>query len=180
MFDFLPGNIASLFVAGALSAVSQVDRPILLILLNKGMPTWGHWVVPRPEDMSYTYPTRATAINTLGGAYVDDFGSAIAEINLRGNTGYKMGGGGLLGGLIGTGDLLMFNLRDMLVQNYHQMRLDAAKAGQDPSEIQLLLVDTLNMTFWLTYPRQFQLQRSKQSPLLYRYNLQLWGLERLL
>lgn len=159
----------------ALGNLSQEDRPIMLIMYG-GLP-WVHWFVPRPEDLSYVYPTRATAINTLGGAYVDDFGSAIAEISIRGNTGYKMGGS-FLG--VGSGDALFFSLRNLLVQGYHAQRLAYAQAGMDPDTIQLILVDTLNMTTFRVYPRNFQLQRSKQSPLLYRFNIQLWGLERLI
>lgn len=158
-----------------LEGLGQEDRPIMLIMYG-GLP-WVHWFVPRPEDMSYVYPTRATAINTLGGAYVDDFGTAIAEISIRGNTGYKMGGS-FLG--VGSGDALFFSLRNLLVQGYHAQRLAYAKAGMDPDTIQLILVDTLNMTSFRVYPRNFQLQRSKQSPLLYRFNIQLWGLERLI
>ncbi len=176
MFDFANSAPDEIVTAmSGLADISQAERPVMLILYG-GMP-WVFWFVPPPEDMSYTYPTRATAINTLGGAYVDDFGSAIAEINIRGNTGYKMGGS--TGGIT-SGDLLMVSLRNMLVQNYHYQRLMYAKAGQDPDIIQLMLVDTLNLTMFKVYPRQFQLQRSKQSPLLYRFNLQLWGLDRLL
>lgn len=178
MLDFSLATPALLAAyAAGLSQLSQAERPVMLILYG-GMP-WLYWFVPPPEDMSYIYPTRATAINTLGGAYVDDFGTAIAEINIRGNTGYKMGGG-FGNGMLASGDLLMVSLRNMLVQNYHQQRLALARAGQDPDTIQLLLVDTLNLTMFKVYPRQFQLQRSKQSPLLYRFNLQLWGLERFL
>lgn len=161
-------------IASSMTGLSQADRPVILLLYG-GTP-WFFWFVPPPEDMSYRYPTRATAINTLGGAYVDDFGSAIADINIRGNTGYKLGGG------IGKGmpgDVLMISLRNMIVQSYHQQRLNLARAGQDPDTIQLLLADTLNYTMFKVYPREFQLQRSKQSPLLYRFNMQLWGLERL-
>ncbi|MCK7579787.1 MAG: hypothetical protein MZV65_31600 [Chromatiales bacterium] len=128
--------------------------------------------------MSYTHPTRASAINTLGGAYVDDFGTAIVDITLRGNTGYKLGLISL--GAIDSGDIALFNLRNALVDQYHQLRADRARSGQDPEQIELLLVDTLNLALWKCYPRQFQLQRSRQRPLLYQYVLQLWGLDRLL
>lgn len=179
MYDFstatTPQLAAELVQTISLEGISQAERPVLLILYG-GLP-WMFWFVPPPEDMSYTYPTRATAINTLGGAYVDDFGSAIAEINIRGNTGYKMGG--MFNGVT-NGDLLMVSLRNMIVQSYHQQRLILSRMGQDPDIIQLMLVDTLNLTMFKVYPRQFQLQRSKQSPLLYRFNLQLWGLDRLL
>lgn len=177
MFDFAnAGSLADIVAATTtLEGLGQEDRPIMLIMYG-GIP-WMHWFVPRPEDMSYVYPTRATAINTLGGAYVDDFGTAIAEISIRGNTGYKMGGS-FMG--VGSGDALFFSLRNCLVQGYHTQRLAYAKAGMDPDTIQLLLVDALNMTTFRVYPRNFQLQRSKQSPLLYRFNIQLWGLERLI
>ena len=183
MYDFAtattPQLAAELVQSISLAGIGQDERPVMLILYG-GFP-WIFWFIPPPEDMSYTYPTRATAINTLGGAYVDDFGSAIAEINIRGNTGYKMGGLGDIGSVsIRSGDLLMVSLRNMIVQDYHQQRLWLAQAGQDPDIIQLMLVDTLNLTMFKVYPRQFQLLRSKQSPLLYRFNLQLWGLDRLI
>ncbi len=175
MFDFATATTPQMAAdaIGGLGGIAQNERPVMLILYG-GLP-WMFWFVPPPEDMSYTYPTRATAINTLGGAYVDDFGSAIAEINIRGNTGYKMGGS-----MITSGDLLMASLRNMIVQSYHQQQLMLSRMGMDPDIIQLMLVDTLNLTMFKVYPRQFQLQRSKQSPLLYRFNLQLWGLERLI
>lgn len=178
----LPGFLGTALLSGAMAGIEQKDRPILLILLDTGRPSWLHWVVPRPEDMTYTHPTRASAINTLGGAYVDDFGTAIAEISMRGNTGYKMG---LIQGVteavgLDAGDVMLFNLRTAIVENYHQRRLDYARGGQDPERVELLLVDTLNLALWKVYPRQFQLQRSRQRPLLYQYVLQMWGLDRLL
>ena len=177
----LPDVLGTALLSGAMATMEQKDRPILLLLLDGGFPLWMHWVVPRPEDMTYTHPTRASAINTLGGAYVDDFGTAIAEISLRGNTGYKMGlveGGVDIG--LDSGDVMLFNLRTAIVDNYHQRRLDYARGGDDPERVELLLVDTLNLALWKVYPRQFQLQRSRQRPLLYQYVLQMWGLDRLL
>lgn len=185
-FDFslggFGGTLTNALLAGALTAIPQADRPIVLLLLRNGLPAWLHWVVPRPEDLAYTHPTRASAIQTLGGAYVDDFGSGIADITLRGNTGYKLGLIQTTGQSWGpdAGDVMMINLRNMLVFNYHQQRLDLAKSSQDPNQIQLLLVDVLNAAVWLVYPRSFQLQRSRQRPLLYQYTLQMWGLDRLL
>jgi len=172
-------GIATALVGMTSLGLSQTDRPIMLILWG-GIP-WVHWFIPRPEDMSYRYPTRATAINTLGGAYVDDFGSAIVEINIRGNTGYATGGS-IFGSSLKTnsGEVAMFSLRNMIVQNYHEQRLAYSKLGMDPDTIQLILVDALNMTSFVVYPRDFQLQRSKHSPLLYRFNMQLWGLDRLI
>lgn len=175
MFDFAQNALTVAAVAG-LSGLGQDERPVILSLYG-GMP-WFYWFVPPPEDMAYTYPTRATAINTLGGAYIDDFGAGIPEINIRGNTGYKMGGG-MGQGVQSDGGVLMASLRNMIVQSYHAQRKAMAAAGQDPDTIQLMLVDTLNMAMFKVYPRQFQLQRTKTSPLLYRFTMQFWGLEQL-
>jgi len=178
----LPDFLGTALLSGAMASIEQKDRPIQLIMLDNGFPSWMHWILPRPEDLSYTHPTRASAVNTLGGAYVDDFGTGIVEISLRGNTGYKMGMLQDITGAIGldAGDVMLFNLRTAIVDSYHQKRLDYARAGQDPERVELLLVDTLNMALWVVYPRQFQLQRSRQRPLLYQYVLQMWGLKRLI
>jgi len=178
----LGGLIGSALTSGALASIDQTERPIVLMRLNGGLPRWMHWVVPRPEDMSYTHPTRSAAIHTMGGAYVDDFGSGITQISLRATTGYKMGSIQDVTGAVGlaAGDVMLFNLRDALINAYHQERKDLAANQQDPELVQLLLVDTLNLAVWVVYPREFQVQRNKQRPMLYQYVLSLWGLERLL
>lgn len=179
--EWVPGGVGDLLITGALATMDQGDRPIMLMTMVDGFPAWAHWMVPRPEDMTYSHPTRSSAINTIGGAYVDDFGTGIADITVRGNTGYKMEiVDAMTGGTFKSGEMLFLNLRDFVVGRYHELRYARAQAGQDPDGIELLLVDTLNTAVWVCYPRSFQLQRTRQSPFLYRYTLQLWGLEKLL
>lgn len=180
----LPSPIMDLvtFGTGALATIlatmGQFERPISLLLMDKGEPVWGHWVQPRPEDMTYRHPSRASAIHTLGGAYLDDFGEGIVEISMQATTGYKMG---LIGAAAGrlSGDAAMFNLREYVMVEFHRLREAAAADGGDPEEIQLHLVDTLNNAYWVVYPMDFQLRRSNRSPLLYRYIIRLVGLQRL-
>jgi hypothetical protein len=176
------GILGTALVSGALASIDQTERPIVLLRLNNNVPRWLHWVVPRPEDMSYTHPTRAAAIHTLGGAYVDDFGPGIVQISLRATTGYKMDILQNLTGAVGlaAGDVMLFNLREALINAFHQERKALADNKQDPEGVQLLLVDTLNLAVWRVYPREFQVQRNRQRPLLYQYLLTLWGLEKLL
>jgi hypothetical protein len=179
------GQVAALAAAAALP---QRSRPIFFLLMEAGVPRWGAWLQPRPEDLSYNYPTRATVIQTLGGAYVDDFGEGVCEIALSGTTAYKQGPLSNLGlgeiwddlGLnLEQGDLMFVSMRDWLVKRYHDLRLAHANAGLDPNLVQLIWVDTLNLTAWVVYPLVFGLRRSRNRPLLYQYHMRMVGIEQL-
>lgn len=134
---------------------------------------WGYIFFLRPEEVVYNYPTRATVVQTLGGAWVDDFGEGLVDISLNGHTGWRPGHS------IG-GEEAFLLLRNGCFQLYHQMRMQAANSGQDPDNVKMIFVDTLHMTSYVVYPVSMQTRKHRSQPLLFKYQLRLTGLERLI
>lgn len=186
------GSIAgiSLFDIGGLIAscvIEQEDRPILILVLNEGIPVWGHWFFPKPDDLTYSQPVRASVIQTLGGAYVDDFGEGLREISCSGRSSYKhgpldaLGLGDVLSGVgCGQGEMMMKSLKDFLIRDFHQRREQNARQGLDPDLYKMFFVDVLNFELWQVFPLHFVLRRHKQSPLLIQYQMRFIGLQRVL
>lgn len=179
-------DLGGIFAAGVLE---QEDRPILIIVLNEGRPVWGHWFFPKPDDLTYTAPTRATVLQTLGGAYVDDFGEGVREITCNGRSSYKHGPLDLLGlgdlfgeisGNLGQGELFIKNLKDWVIRDFHRKREENARAGKDPDLYAMFFVDVLNWELWQVFPLHFMLRRHKQSPLLIQYSMRFVGLQRVI
>jgi hypothetical protein len=172
--DGLLGTLGSLLggalggvIAGALGDLTGVDEALTLTL-PVGMP-WGYVFWLRPEEVVYSHPTRASVVQTLGGAWVDDFGEGLVDITLSGHTGwhYRVGG-----------EPAFYALRNGCFQLYHQLRMAAADAGQDPDSVQMLFVDTLHAAAYVVYPESLQTRKHKTRPLLYQYQLRLKGLMR--
>lgn len=119
----------------------------------------------RPEDLTITEPSRLTAQQTLGGAWADSFDIGVTTITLAGHNGWR---GGVL-----SGEDLFAELRSTVFTAWHQGRADAIQQGQDPDTVQLFFADSLDSYAYLVAPRSFTLRRSKTSPLLMRYQIQL-------
>jgi hypothetical protein len=156
-------------ISGILGGPANLVGPLSLPL---GM-AWGYIFFLRPEEVTYTHPTRTTIVQTLGGAWVDDFGEGLVEITLSGHTGWRPGN------TIG-GEEAFLLLRNGCFQLYHQMRMQAAASGNDPDTVRMIFVDTLHMTSYVVYPLSMQTRKNKAQPLLYKYQLRLTGLERLI
>ncbi len=185
----IAAGISLVDIGGLLAscAIDQEDRPVLILVLNEMLPVWGHWFFPKPEDLTYSQPVRATPIQTLGGAYVDDFGEGIREINCYGRSSYKhgpldsLGLGDVLSDVgCGQGEIMMKSLKDWLIRDFHRLREQNARQGKDPDLYQMFLVDVLNFELWRVFPLSFVLRRNKQSPLLIQYQMRFIGLERVI
>lgn len=136
--------------------IPQKNRPIVLAIFKNGFPFWMHPFFLRPEDITYTYPTRVNVVQTLGGAFADDFGEGLAEVVMNGHTGWR--------GAIGIpGEIEFHNIRDMVIENYHRLRQENSSAGLDPDLVKMYLVDTLNITMYEVYPIYFQVKKNKQD-----------------
>lgn len=140
---------------------------------------WQHDMVVRPEEIAYTHPTRATVIQTLGGAFVDDFGEGITDIVINGHTGWRHAPD-TANALGNSPDGLerIYNLRYNLFQVYHAQRMTAAQNGKSPDEVNLYFFDHLHDAFYRVYPQSLQVRKHKSRPLLYQYQLRLVGLEK--
>jgi hypothetical protein len=120
----------------------------------------------RPEDLQRPEPSRLTVQQTLGGAWADLFGRGIAEITLSGTLGWR--GGPLL-----SGEDLFFQLRETIFVEWHRRIQALVDLGQDANGVQLYFTDNLDNNSILCAVRRFTLRRSRSSPLLIRYNIQL-------
>ncbi len=165
-----------------MAVISQKDRPIGLVVIDSaglsiggfdlpiGIPTF-YLFSPRPENLSYTHPSRGSVIQTFDGGFVDDFGEGLADITASGTTGWN---GDLL-----PGELKFYALRDLVVLGFHEMRAMKAAAGLPIESVKMYWVDTLNLFVYEVYPISFVGSRTaKPGPLLYKYSLRLTGIKR--
>lgn len=163
-----------------MAVISQKDRPIGVVVVDTGIFGGGfggglnmipsfYLFSPRPEELGYGIPGRGTAIQTLDGGFIDDFGEGLTDISVRGHTGWN-----------GTvpGELQFYALRDLVTIRYHNLRAAKAEASQPINDVKMYLVDTLNALMYEVYPMNFRGSRSRQEPLLYKYEMRLVGVNR--
>ena len=128
-------------------------------------PTSYSFGIP-PESLTRTEVNRVAVQNALGGAWVDDFGPGITQIQLSGTTGWR--------GFNGTDGLTLFqNLHTLVMKTWNQKRQAAITKGLDPSQVELIFADGIDGTVDVVIPTNFTLRRSKQSPLIARYDISL-------
>lgn len=143
-------------------------RPISFILHNLAQasaPVKVNLVI-RPEDLSRPDVSRATVVQTLGGAWWDDWGPGLPSVQISGTTGW--GGGNRPDGMSE-----FQKLYDTIFKEWHKQRADAIEAGLDPEKVKLIFCDDLDKFTWVVLPQQFQLRRNKSRPLLMQYMIQL-------
>jgi hypothetical protein len=113
----------------------------------------------RPEELTRTEVSRVSVQQTLGGAWADDFGAGLTQINISGNTGWR-GFNGIDGGTF------FQQLRAASFTNWHLLRNNAMQKGLDPNLVELIFTDSLNSTIDVVIPMSFTLRRSRSRPLL--------------
>jgi hypothetical protein len=123
----------------------------------------------RPEELTRTDISRLTVQQTLGGAWADDFGPGLSSINLSGHTGWRGAQGA-------DGQALFIALKRQVFGDWHTKRNAARSAGNDPANVQLMLVDALDSTTDIVAPLNFTLRRSKSRPLLMQFRISLVSL----
>ena len=148
------------------SPPSQKFRTIGFTLTGGSSPALTFTFSLRPEDLRRPEPSRTSVQQTLGGGLIDSFGAGISTITLSGHNGWR-------GGLLSSGESLFADLRAAVFTEYHARRQKQVEAGNDPNEIELTMVDTLDNFSLRVTPMLFSLQRSKSSPLLMRYQIEL-------
>ncbi|MGC1304607.1 MAG: hypothetical protein WA840_19735 [Caulobacteraceae bacterium] len=120
----------------------------------------------RPEDLSRDDPSRQTVTQTLGGAWLDDFGAGVSTIHIRGNTGWR-------GGEAGDGVELFATLRNTIWTAWHSARARAVDEGKSPDTVTLIFADSLNGMTPRVAPGRFALKRNRNRPLLMMYELSM-------
>jgi hypothetical protein len=128
-----------------------------------------HTLIINPQEMSQREATRAQVFQTLGGAYVDDFGRGLPKVSISGNTGWRLkympDGKGLLDGW----------------QAFKTLRSDIFRYFTDAKDPVRPFLRNVNYEmhwynwgedeYYAIQPEEFQLQRSASNPLLYQYTL---------
>jgi hypothetical protein len=143
-------------------------RPISFVLVDGNAGTTVSISLSiRPEDLTRTEPTTATAQRTLGGAWVDNFGPGIGNIMISGHTGWRVHGSN------GDGASEFLYLRDTVFTQYHAARQAAVAAGNDPSKVKLIYSDSLDSISVSVLPMAFVLKRNRARPLLMMYQINM-------
>lgn len=148
------------------------DRPISFILEVKGSVRHHADLFIRPEDLSITTPTRMSVTQTLGGAWVDEFGQGLDSITLSGTLGWRTGQNGL------DGIERLLQMKEQFHTTWHAERAKAIALGSDPNEVKLRYVDTLNRYSKIVAPQVFEIRRSKSQPLLGKYRFSLMAIDK--
>lgn len=144
------------------------ERPISFLLDGQlGGSTFLDLVI-RPEDLVRVDPSRASVQQTLGGAWADNFGPGLAQITINGHTGWRRTAGDSDDGLE-----RFKKLKTNVFDEWHLRRAESIKSGMDPNDIRLIFSDALDGFSVVAAPMSFTLRRSKQSPLLARYQIAL-------
>ena len=117
-----------------------------------------------PEEYSQTEPNKATVTQTMGGAFVDQFGAGLVEITLRGTTGFKNGTNDP-----NNGFEKFKELRDLIRASYQNT--DASK--------EVKFYNYTDEEYWNVFVERFSLSRSRSRALLYQYDIKLTALRKL-
>lgn len=103
---------------------------------------------------------------TLGGAYVDNFGEGVPTVQISGHTGWGAGDRP-------DGRQAFFELHDDIFKQWHQQRAEAVEQNLDPDKVKLIFNDVLDSFTWVVAPQNFVLRRSRSRPLLSQYQINL-------
>lgn len=115
----------------------------------------------RPEDLTWSEPSRVAAHNTLGGVWVDAFGPGVATITISGTTGWQGGSGG-------PDWLNQFkDVHAVAFSKWHEL----VEQKRDPEAVLMYFVDSLDARAARIVPQTFVMKRSKSRPLLIQYNI---------
>lgn len=119
----------------------------------------------RPEDLTRNEPSRLSTQQTLGGAWVDNFGVGLRTINISGHTGWRENASGE------DGFARFKRLNDTVFRRWHEKREEAINAGLDPEKVQLVFADLLDDFVYVVTPDSFVLKRNRTRPLLMQYQI---------
>lgn len=145
-------------------------RPISFVLddTTSGAAPVSVSLVIRPEDLTRTDSSRIATHQTLGGAWVDNFGPGLPALTISGHTGWRR----RVAGDDEQDGLERFqHLYEHVFTKWHERRADAIRAGQDPDRVRLVYADALDQFAVVVAPISFTLRRSKSRPLLCQYQI---------
>lgn len=121
-------------------------------------------LVIRPEDLGFNENALQAPVQTLGGAFLDDFGAGLSTLQLSGHTGWGSG-------VRPDGFQTFQDLHATIWNGWHAARKAAVEAGRSPTDVRLTFVDDLDEICVSIAPGAFQLKRNRSRPLLSMYNI---------
>ncbi len=126
-----------------------------------------HTLLINPEDLQMDEPSRSTVTQTLGGAYVTDFGQGLPTMVISGTTGYKRRE---KEGKQTDGYQEFIDFRNKVYRDF--------VATNDPS-LAMYWYNWEDNEYYEIQPENFRLMRNKSEPLLYRYEFRFTCIKRL-
>jgi hypothetical protein len=117
-----------------------------------------------PEEYEQSQPSRVTITQTKGGAWVDDWGAGIANISMKGTTGWKNGTGDP------TSGFKKFRELQAMVEAYYTKLPPGATI---PADKEMIFHNYTDEQHYVVIPKVFRLFRSVARPLLYQYQIEL-------
>ncbi len=124
--------------------------------------------LPANPDQEIVADVRVTLIQTVSGAYFDDFGLGIPRLVLTGDTAW-VSPQGMYNGEPRNGYQVAQHLYRDILQYYFQSETDTS----NPQNMELLIFDYTNNSSWSVKPLPpgMTLQRTKASPMTYSYSV---------
>ena len=118
-----------------------------------------------PEEYQMTEPNRVNLTQTIGGAWIDEFGAGVPMITFKGITGFKQPSTGSPT----YGWAKFEELRSIIKKVYNRV-------GQGqivPSSKEMYFYNYTDGHYFVVTPVTFELMRSISRPHMYSYNVQL-------
>lgn len=150
-----------------ITATPQKDRQISFVLDDGASLRSPVQFFIRPEELTRVEPSRLNTTQTLGGAWVDNFGPGLSTIQISGTTGWRMNPVGE------DWETAFYRLREEVFVQWHKLRKNKIEMGLDPAAVKLIFADTLDNIATVVAPQAFTLRRSKSRPLLMQYNINM-------
>lgn len=125
---------------------------------DKGKNVYTHTLLLNPSDMSMDEPPRISAIQTLGGAYVSNFGQGLPSVSISGTTGYNARR--KASGDIQDGYTEWKAFRDKVYRYYVKTK---------STQLEMFWYNWEDDEYYEVVPTAFRLMRSKSEPNMYRY-----------
>ncbi len=127
-----------------------------------------HTLLVNPSDFAQEEAGRGSVVQTLGGAYVQDFGIGLPTVTLSGTTGYSTRTSAEGKKLDGYEELINFRAR--VYRKFLQ--------ANDPAHA-MYWYNWEDDEHYEIQPQDFRVQRNKSEPTLYRYEFRFTCLRRL-
>lgn len=127
-----------------------------------------HTLLVNPEDLSINEPAKVNVVQTLGGAYVEDFGQGLPVVSISGSTGFTTktsAEGKVRDGWV--------EFRDFRENVYRKFLYEKSK------DYALYWYNWEDDEYFLIQPTNFRTLRNRQAPTMYRYEFQFTCLKRL-